>query len=191
MRAPTIRHHATAICAVLLALVATAPASAQGQRCQAPPGRSALEQYCERLPGAGGQQGGGGGGERLNRKTTRELRSAGDEGAALLGLAESSGGGSGDGSGSGGAGGGGSGSGDAGGSANGASGSGSSGSGAGGAAESEPSGSVLSALASSAEEGPTVGGALAWVLIAVAIGCFGLAWVTWRRRRGDEPESSA
>src|SRR5215217_3358636 len=110
MRAPIIRHHATAVCAALLALVAAAPASAQGGKCQAPPGRSALEQYCEQLPGAGGQQGGGGGGERLNRKAARELRSAGDEGEALLGLAESSGGGSDDGGASGGSGGGGSGS---------------------------------------------------------------------------------
>jgi hypothetical protein len=185
MRAPTIRHHATAISAVLLALLVAAPASAQGDRCQAPPGRSALEQYCEQLPGAGGSQGGGGGGG-VDRKTARELRSAGGAGAALLGLAESSGGGTG--SNGGGSGSGGSGRSEGGGSGAGASGSGSSDT---GDADAEPSGSVLSALTSSAEDGPTVGNALAWVLIAIAIGCFAVAWLAWRRRRGDQPDSSA
>jgi hypothetical protein len=187
MRSPTIRHHATTISAVLFALLVAAPASAQGDRCQAPPGRSALEQYCEQLLGPGGPQGGRGGGGRVDRETARELRSAGGEGAALLGLAESSGGANG--SGGGGSGGGGS-AGD-GGSADDTSGSGSSNAGAAGDAEDEPSGSVLSALTSSAEDGPTVGDALAWVLIAIAIGCFAVAWLGWRRRRGDEPESSA
>ena len=60
-----------------------------------------------------------------------------------------------------------------------------------GDAEAEPSGSVLSALTSSAEDGPTVGNALAWVLIAIAIGCLAVAWLGWRRRRGDQPDSSA
>jgi hypothetical protein len=173
---------------VLLALVFAAPAWAQGDRCQAPPGRSALEQYCEQLPGAGGSQGGQGGGGHVDSKTARELRSAGGEGAALLGLAETSGGdanGSDRGA-SGGSGGGGSAGGD--GSAGDASGSGSSDT---GDAEAEPSGSVLSALTSSAEDGPTVGNALAWVLIAIAIGCFAVAWLAWRRRRGDQPDSSA
>ena len=168
-----------------MALVAAAPASAQGERCQAPPGRSALEQYCEQLPGAGGSQGGSGGGGSVDRGTARELRGAGEEGEALLGLAESSGGGAdhSDRDASGGSGGG-DGAGDD-------SGSGSSDSSAAGDAEDEPSSSVLSALASSAEDGPTVGEALVWVVIAIAVGCFALVWLGWRKRRADQPDSSA
>lgn len=171
------------MCAALLALVATAaPAAAQEQRCEAPPGRSGIEQYCEALPQAGGPQSGGqdeSGG--VDRGTANRLRSAGPDGSAVLSLSggESGNAGSGSGSGS---------SDDAGngGAQSGGGGADRSGDGSGaGAAEAvevdEPSGSLLSALKSSVEDGPTLSNAFAWLLIAIAIGCFALGWIRWRR----------
>jgi len=170
-----IRHHVAVACVALLALLATAPpAAAQERRCEAPPGRSGIEQYCESLPQAGGPQGGGGDeSSGVDRGTADRLRSAGADGAAVLGLSggESGNADSGSGAGSGGA--------QSGGGDQARDGSGA------GAAEpvdvDEPSGSILSALRSSVEEGPTLSDAFAWLLIAIAIGCFTLAWIRWRR----------
>lgn len=167
------------MCAVLLALLATAaPAAAQEQRCEAPPGRSGIEQYCEALPQAGGSQGGGqdeSGG--VDRGTANRLRSAGDDGSAVLSLSGgesgNAGSGSSDGAGNGGA--------QSGGGGAERSGNGS-GAGVGEPVEvDEPSGSLLSALTSSVEDGPTLSNAFAWLLIAIAVGCFTLAWIRWRR----------
>lgn len=184
-RARPIRHHAAVVCSLLIVLIAAAPAAAQGERCQAPPGRSGIEQYCEALPQAGGPQGGGRDDSAgVDRGTAERLRSAGPAGAAVLGLTGQATGDSGNG--------------DSGTSrtAGGGSGSGSdeaapSGQ-AGDAGRSrtvdvdEPSDNLLSALRSSVEEGPTLSGAFAWVLIAIALACFALAWTRWRRDDGKD-----
>jgi hypothetical protein len=170
------------VCAALLALLATAaPVAAQEQRCEAPPGRSGIEQYCESLPQAGGPEGGGRDeSSGVDRGTADRLRSAGPDGSAVLSLSggEDGNADSGSGAGNGGAQSGG------GGAQSGGGDRARNGSGA-GAAEpvdvDEPSGSILSALKSSVEEGPTLSDAFAWLLIAIAIGCFTLAWIRWRR----------
>jgi len=167
---------------------------AQGNRCQAPPGRSGVEQYCESLPGPGGPQGGGnerGRGPALSNRAARELRDAGGTGAALIAAAEASGGSS-TGADSGGSG---SGNGNAGGKAGGANGQDAQGGSStgdaiagSGSVEKEPSGSVLTALRSSVEDGPTVSSALPWLLVLIAIGAFGLAFWGRRRPREDDGE---
>ena len=68
---------------------ATAPTTT----CQAPPGTSAIDQYCEALPSPGG------GSSKHHKKhsspvskqTTKELEQSGPAGKAVLGLADSSG----------------------------------------------------------------------------------------------------
>ena len=73
--------------------------------CQAPPGTSGLDQYCETVPTAGGDQGtsGGGGGSSghsghsgsvggsVSRRTATALRDSGATGKAILGLSTGSG----------------------------------------------------------------------------------------------------
>jgi hypothetical protein len=187
-----IRHHVAVVCAALLALFATAvPAAAQEQRCEAPPGRSGIEQYCESLPQAGGPQGGGSeGSSGVDRGTAARLRSAGAEGAAVLGLSGGQGGSAESGAGSG------SGAGDGGAQSGGGDSDRSQNEGSvAGTAEpvdiDEPSGSILSALKSSVEEGPTLSDAFAWLLIAIAIGCFTLAWLRWRRGSSGAGDQAA
>ena len=184
-RARPIRHHAAVVCSLLVVLTAAAPAAAQDERCQAPPGRSGIEQYCEALPQAGGPQGSGRDeSSGVDRGTAARLRSAGSDGAAVLGLTGQASGDSGNGdSGSGGTAGGGTGPGSddaAQSKRTGEAGSGRS------VDVDEPSDNLLSALRSSVEEGPTLSGAFAWVLIAIALACFTLAWTRWRRHDGDD-----
>ena len=157
-------------------LIAAGPAEAQRQRCEAPPGRAGVEQYCESLPGAGGQQGGAGGGagRGVDGRTADRLRAAGDEGEALLSL--SGGGGAAENGGAAPAGGSDSG-GNGGDSDTADSSAGSGGISQAAQAEDEPSGSLLSALGSSVEDGPTLSNAFAWLLVMLALACFGLAWV--------------
>lgn len=187
-----IRHHAAVVCLVLLGLVAAAPAQAQTQRCEAPPGRSGVEQYCESLPDAGGPQGGDreGSGRGVDRRTAGRLRSAGEEGEALLSLVGGAAA-SGDADGSG------SGSGDSGSGSKPADGAEDGGSSDGGGASAgtqeadegdEPSDNVLTALQSSVEDGPTLTNAFGWLLLAIAIGCFALAWLVWRRRESPDAD---
>ncbi|HEY7376034.1 MAG TPA: hypothetical protein VIF57_27990, partial [Polyangia bacterium] len=85
----------------LIALFA-AP-SAMADNCNAPPGTSGIDQYCESIPtpggaGGGSHHGGGGGGsgsggggksDRLSPKTTQTLKQAGAAGAAVLALTNS------------------------------------------------------------------------------------------------------
>jgi hypothetical protein len=183
-----IRHHAAAICALLLALIAAAPAAAQRQDCEAPPGRSGVEQYCEALPLAGGPQAGGRDeSSGVDRATADRLRSAGRDGGAVLSLTDGvrRGAGSEGGSGGGPA----SGMGDE---RHSRSAAGTDGGRTPSADEpgdpvvDDPPGNLLSALRSSVEDGPTLSSAFPWVLIAIAIGCFALAWFGWRRGRPDE-----
>src|SRR5712692_5693301 len=82
-------------------LVGPLPAQAAPTNCQAPPGTSGIDQYCETVPAAGGDQGtrgGGHGGGRLGdslpRHTAAALRHSGGAGKAILGLSTGSGQGS-------------------------------------------------------------------------------------------------
>ena len=74
------------------ALLLPASASAAPVNCQAPAGTSGIDQYCEVLPGAGGN-----GTNHKKKKqhvapsVTKKLQSQGDAGAAILQLTESSG----------------------------------------------------------------------------------------------------
>jgi hypothetical protein len=78
----------------LIAFAATAsPAMAASGSCQAPPGTSAIDQYCEALPSPGGT----GGNHKhkrshhVNNTTSQELKKQGAAGQAVLNLANSSG----------------------------------------------------------------------------------------------------
>jgi hypothetical protein len=173
-------------CVALLCLMLAEPAL--GQRdCQAPPGRSGLDQYCESLPGATGDRGpgaGGGSGRDVSPSTRQRLERSGAAGQALLGLiggasvreeesaADGDGGGrssreesAADG--------------DRGGKWSRAS----SGNGNEKAAD-EPSNDLLSAVRSAADSGASAGPAFIWVLVAVAVALAGIAWIRYRIRGG-------
>jgi hypothetical protein len=81
-------------CLLLLGLPASS-ASAARAICQAPPGRSGIDEYCEVLPGATGNRGPGGnersGGPGLSPRTQRELSRAGKPGRVLLELSRGAG----------------------------------------------------------------------------------------------------
>jgi hypothetical protein len=174
-----IRQHAVAGCVALLCLMLAEPAF--GQRdCEAPPGRSGLDQYCETVPGATGDRGpgAGAGSERdVSPATKRKLENRGAAGKAFLGLlgtgprADSGGGGDGGSATSGGAGGGG------GGSSKGARSDGGS-----DKAADAPSNNVLSAIRSSADAGATSGPGFIWVLVIVTLVMVGVAWIRYRAR---------
>lgn len=161
--------------AVTAALVVPAPALAQ--RCQAPPGSSAVEQYCEAVPegggtqsgddfaGSGGRQDPGGNVNGLSRSAQRELRTKGADGAAVVGLVAASSGGNNDGGGS------------SGGTGPRGSVKGEAASGAG-----TPSGSPLKAVSASVENGATVGGVFVWALLGVTLLILGLGWISFRSR---------
>jgi hypothetical protein len=177
-----IRQHAVAGCFALLCLMLAEPAI--GQRdCQAPPGRSGLDQYCETVPGATGDRGpgaGGGSGRDVSPSTRQRLERSGAAGQALLGVIGGPSGGEGE-SAAGGAGGakssrphreGG-----------GKSSRGSPGSGNEKAAD-QPSNNVLSAVRSAADSGASAGPGFIWILVAVAVVMAGIAWIRYRGRGG-------
>ncbi len=176
-----IRHQLSLTCALLLGAGVLAPAASAQQNCQSLPGRSALEQYCEVLPGAGGHRstGGGGGGsgaEALSPSARRQLGQAGAAGKVVAGLVgESSGAGA-----------------RADGSRDVRTGGGASGgasgdrTGSSGDIRDEPSDNPLEAVRSAAETGPSSGGALIWALVAVILLLTGAAWL--RHRQGAQPE---
>jgi hypothetical protein len=69
----------------------TTPAFAGQRDCKAPPGTSGIDQYCETIPGAGGDRGAADRSGRrtestLSRGTADVLRHAGPNGAAILAL---------------------------------------------------------------------------------------------------------
>jgi hypothetical protein len=173
-----IRQQAVAGCVALLCLMPAEPAL--GQRdCEAPPGRSGLDQYCESVPGATGDRGpgaGAGSGRDVSPATKRKLENGGAAGKALLGVlgtgprADSGPGGDGGSASSGGGGGGG-------GSSNGAR----SGGGSDKAADA-PSNNVFSAIRSSADAGATSGPGFIWVLVIVTLVIVGVAWIRYRAR---------
>ena len=73
--------------AVLSALALSWPTDALAQRCVAPPGTSAIEQYCETVPGPGGDRGTAAPqarGRELPPGVVSQLKRAGQDGAALL-----------------------------------------------------------------------------------------------------------
>lgn len=180
---------------VLTAAICTClPGAALAQRCEAPPGSSAVEQYCEAIPEGGGTQSGddfqqsrGDGSSSgddsasgVSEATQQELSDAGADGAAIVGLAAgSSGGGTG---GSGGASGPGSDAGESGeqGAVRGAS-----------AQGSEPSGSPLKAVSASVENGATIGGVFIWALLGITLLVAALAWATFRGRGNDAANADA
>src|SRR4051794_40421262 len=168
----SIRQQTSLLCACVLLLLATIPAAAQAkQRCQAPPGRSGIDQYCETIPGAGGDEGsgsrqgtgsgGGSSGSTLSRGTRSQLRNAGDAGAGVLGLVDgdnstkqkkkpaSSSKGGGDRS-----------------------------------SSDSVSSNPLSAVRSGVESGSSAGPWFLWALLAIAAVFLALAWLRYRRRAG-------
>jgi hypothetical protein len=71
-----------ALLLLTLLLVAAAPAAAQ--TCQAPPGTSAVDEYCETIPEADGDRGAGDPREaEVPAETVRSLERSGEEGQAL------------------------------------------------------------------------------------------------------------
>lgn len=169
-------------------LLGPASASAAPVNCQAPPGTSGIDQYCETVPGAGGDQGTRGGGshprhhvgDSVSHRTAAALRNSA-AGRAILGLTTDSSTGSSQGSGSG------SGTGTNGGSSgtNGTShrtGTGANGSAAGqGAVPSGRSDNPLQAVQSAAGTGTSAGPAFIWILVIVALVMAGLGWLRYRR----------
>lgn len=179
------------------AIVAATPGVAMAQRCEAPPGSSAVDQYCEAIPegggtrssdnfdGAGGRQDPGGNVRAIPAQTQERLRGAGADGAAVVGLAAASTGGDDD----------------------------DSDSGAGGSAvpggtnrgtaeqggvkgenaqSSDPSGNPLKAVSASVENGATIGGVFIWALLGVACLAAVFAWLSFRRGdSGDEGAAEA
>jgi hypothetical protein len=74
-----IRQHAVAGCVALLCLMLAEPAFGQ-RNCEAPPGRSGLDQYCETVPGATGDRSPGAGagtGRDVSPATERKLEKEG------------------------------------------------------------------------------------------------------------------
>jgi hypothetical protein len=177
-----IRHQLSLTCALLLGAGLLAPAASAQRDCQAPPGRAAIEQYCEVLPSAGGDRSagdrrGGSGRDALPRSVRRQLDQAGAAGHAIAGLAggsvgadEARGGRSRDGRTGEGAGGGVS----------------SDGTASSGGVPGEPSDNPLEAVRSAAEAGPSSGSALLWALAAATVLLVALAWL--RHRRRAEPQ---
>jgi hypothetical protein len=154
---------AAAVAVTSLALAASAPASwAQAAPCKAPSDTSAIDEYCETLPAAGGdspsgpgaRKGGAALGRTLPRRTATELKRSA-AGRALLRSpaprrserpsAERGGGGA--------------------------------------PAPTAPSENPLGAVRQAVGSGTSAGPLFAWALLAVAVGLAGLAWL--RRRRGS------
>lgn len=152
-------------------LVIAAPTMAQ-QRCEAPPGTAAIDQYCETVPSAGGEREA----RRPNTPTTdpsrpsasgldaataRALRAQGPDGRALAEQLEAN--------------------------RSGPS-SASEAEAADGVAEpvAENSESPTSAVRSAVADGATAGTTLPWALLAVTVLMLGLTWMRLRRSR---PES--
>ncbi len=73
--------------ALVVASLSLAPA-ASAQSCQAPPGRAAVEQYCESIPGPGGDRGINAGGKSIRPsgkalQARKALKRSGTDGADL------------------------------------------------------------------------------------------------------------
>jgi hypothetical protein len=165
--------------ALVAALLTVSPASAQF--CDAPPGTSAVDQYCENPPSASGNGGGGGQATpKPSRGTVRAIAKSGKRGEELnryLGARVASSGGA----------------------TTIASGAGSSKSGGGSGkardtkqskqpavqAAGQQSTSPLGAVQSAVNSGSTIGNGFIWALIAIALLIAGTAWVRHRRNNNS------
>ena len=177
------------LCGLLVLLVPSAQAQ---ERCEAPPGTAAIDQYCERVPDVGGERDPSSASSSSSRDreqaaqpdgaTLDQLRDRGEDGRALADAVGGSGDGPDAGSGGGSSGGAG---GDAGG------GGGNSGGGSGGvsgSSEPAPSASPVDAVGSAVGNGATLGSALPWTLLAIAVAMAGVLWVRLRAGRpGPDP----
>jgi hypothetical protein len=175
----------------LAALALLALPSLAAAKCTPIPGRSALDQYCESVPGAGGDKptpggGQGGGGSSLSPRQGRGLSAAGPDGRALRRFLDSSGTTT-SGSSS---------------SNNGQDGNGGDGNhnGSSGAdspeADSSPdspeadsSNNPLRAVKNAASTGPSAGPVYLWILIAIALLAAALGWLRYRSGRRAGPPS--
>ena len=155
-------------------LVAAAPAAAQ--KCVAPPGTAAVDQYCENVPSASGNSGGGGSddsngssGATAPRNTVRALDRAGESGKELkqfLGEDVASA------------------------RADTGAKQGSKGSSdrkartrePAGTAPEQPSSNPLGAVQSAVNSGTTVGSGFTWILVLLTLLIAGIAWMRYRRR---------
>ena len=161
------------------ALLCLAPTAAAQKQCEAPPGTSAIDQYCETVPTAGGErdttkpptQGAGSGGPTTDEGAIRQLEQSGPDGRALAETLRETGAvqgprGGRDGKGD-----------------PVARGDGESGS-AGRVAV--PSESPVEAVRSAASDGATLGATLPWALLGLTLLLSGLLWI---RLRARDPES--
>jgi hypothetical protein len=81
-----------AFASALLASALIAQPAGAASTCQAPPGTSAIDQYCEALPSPGGNSGHHKKHSHpVSKSTTKQLEQQGPAGKAVLGLANSSG----------------------------------------------------------------------------------------------------
>jgi hypothetical protein len=154
-------------------LVAAAPATAQ--KCNAPPGTAAVDEYCENLPSATGNSGGGSDGSNGSsgttapRSTLRALDRAGESGRELktfLGADVAS--------------------------AQGQSGTRQDSKRSSdrkaqpnepsGKAPTQPSSNPLTAVQSAVNSGTTVGSGFIWLLVALTLLIAGISWMRYRRR---------
>jgi hypothetical protein len=146
--------------------VALTPGAALAQSCKAPPGMSAIDQYCEAIPGPVGDRGSGDadrGGRPIPASARAALERQGAEGRAILALSAAGtaretgarGGGSAPGPDS---------------------------SGEHVQSPASNSGNPLSALASGVSDGATANGLLGTVMLAVALVFFASVWLRYRRR---------
>src|SRR5438045_3324324 len=74
---------------VMVLSAALAAGSAHAQSCKAPPGMSAIDEYCEAIPAPGGDRGNTDadcGGAPISQATRRVLQQRGPDGQAILAL---------------------------------------------------------------------------------------------------------
>ena len=164
-----IRQHIPRAWVLGLLLAVAIPANAEAKRtCEAPPGRSGIDQYCETVPSAGGDESGGNfdgtrrgrGGAALPGGTRSQLGRAGAIGAGVLNLVDQSGSGK----------------------AQHKRQRSSKTSDSGTAAPESVSSNPLSAVRSGVESGSSAGPGFVWALIAIVVLFVALGWVRYRRR---------
>ena len=166
-------------------LVGPLPAQAAPANCQAPPGTSGIDQYCETVPSASGDQGTRGGGHgqsgrsgsSVSQRTATALRRSGASGKAILGLSGGSGQGSTSGNSTG---------------ANAAKGRTGTGTHGGNTAQggqsTAPAGrsdNPLEAIRSAVTSGGSAGPGFVWILVILGAIMAGLGWLRYRRSTSD------
>lgn len=172
---PRVSTRMRRVLAVTLAFLATSaagPSVTGAQSCEAPPGTSAVEQYCEALPEASGTRSANESNRAANASrgrrppslstaTAATLEASGSDGRAILNLARGTAAGSRPG---------------------GRTLTGETGTAAGEARPPAiPSDNPLRAVQAAASQGRTVGGGLAWTILVGTAALAGVAWVRLRR----------